>query len=228
MATQYITAVRAINGENVNVSYLANVTDDGWMYFNDSLQFRADTALTRRQVFYYPKQIWVDTNLIVSINGTTFDPTAPSTGGGSQAPNADVEAFVQWCLNIASDQSHGYDQANRNGPDYDCSSLLWWGLHENGFNVGSSAFNTSSMPSVLASAGWTQHSPVVGSSLQRGDILLRSGHTELYIGNQQKVGAHSNEFGGVTGGRTGDQTGNEISITDFYANSWTSYFRYGD
>lgn len=227
MATKYITAVRNFNGTDVNVSYLANVAEDEWMYFNDSLQFRADTDLTRVQVFYYDKNIWVDTNLIKSINGTTFDPNAPSTGAGSQAPNASVEAFVQWCINIANDPSHGYDQANRNGPNYDCSSLIWHGLNENGFNVGSYAFSTSGMPSVLSSAGWVSHSPVIVSSLQRGDILLKSGHTELYIGNQQNVGAHSNEFGGARGGRSGDQTGNEISVTNFYSGAnWSSYWRY--
>lgn len=226
MATTYISATRASNGTEYPTYYLANDGGDGWIYFHDSLQFRANMSLMKVQVFYYLKEIWVDTNLIKSINGTSFDPNAPSTGGGSQAPNADVEKFVQWCLDVASDNSHGYDQANRNGPDYDCSSLIWWGLHSTGFNVGSSAFNTSSMTSILTANGWKQYSPVVGSSLQRGDILLRSGHTELYIGNQQKVGAHSNEFGSITGGRTGDQTGNEISVTDFTNGSWSSYFRY--
>lgn len=229
MAVQYITATRVFNGTEYNVSYVANVMADGYIYFNDSVMFRAPTDLSRIEQFYFDKEIWVDTTLISSINGQSFDPSAPSTGGGSEAPNADVEAFVRWCLSIANDGSHGYDQANRNGPDYDCSSLIWWGLHNNGFNVGSSAFNTKSMPSVLSSAGWVKHSPVVVSNLQRGDILLRATHTELYVGNQQNVGAHSNEFGGITGGRTGDQTGNEISVTNFYAGSnWTSYWRYGE
>ena len=40
--------------------------------------------------------------------------------GGSEK----IEAAVNWAIQIANDNSHGYDQANRWGPDYDCSSLL--------------------------------------------------------------------------------------------------------
>ena len=35
-----------------------------------------------------------------------------------------VESAVQWAIGIANDNSHGYDQGSRWGPDYDCSSLL--------------------------------------------------------------------------------------------------------
>ena len=33
------------------------------------------------------------------------------------------ESAVQWAVKIANDQSHGYSQQSRYGPDYDCSSL---------------------------------------------------------------------------------------------------------
>ena len=32
-----------------------------------------------------------------------------------------VEEAVQWAIDTANDSSHGYDQGNRWGPDYDCS-----------------------------------------------------------------------------------------------------------
>ena len=36
-----------------------------------------------------------------------------------------TESAVQWAINIANDNRHGYSQANRWGnPDYDCSSLV--------------------------------------------------------------------------------------------------------
>lgn len=198
---------------------------DGYTYFMGRYMYRINNATgqVQQSIGYDKSQAWV--NRGASGSSGTYDPSA---GGGSVAPNADVETFVQWCIGIANDASHGYDQASRNGPDYDCSSLIWWGLHNAGFDVGSYAFNTDSMPSVLSAAGWVRHAPVAVDVLQRGDILLKNGHTELYVGNQQNVGAHSNEFGGITGGRTGDQSGNEISVTNFYAGSnWTSYWRYG-
>lgn len=227
MATKYIEATRYVNGSLVNTSYLATVQSDGWMYFNDSLMFRAKEDYSQVQVFYFDKGIWVDTNLIGSINGQNFNVSGSIAGNGSVAKDPNVESFVQWCINIAYDESHGYDQEFRNGPDYDCSSLIWWGLHENGFNVGGYAFNTYSMPSVLSDAGWIKHTPVVLSDLERGDILLKATHTELYIGQQQNVGAHINEHNQTTGGTTGDQTGDEISIRPFYNGSnWLSYWRY--
>lgn len=196
---------------------------DGWTYFMERFMYRIrnDNQEVQKSVNYNDSQAWIN---VGSESGSTgsFD---PSVGNGSVAANADVETFVQWCEGIARDNSHGYDQANRNGPDYDCSSLIWWGLHNAGFDVGTYAFNTNMMPSVLTSAGFVQV-PKDVSTMQRGDILLKSGHTELYIGQQQRLGAHSNEFGGIVGGRTGDQTGNEISITPYYDTGWTSVWRY--
>ena len=33
-----------------------------------------------------------------------------------------TEKAVTWAIKIANDPAHGYDQDNRWGPDYDCSS----------------------------------------------------------------------------------------------------------
>ena len=35
-----------------------------------------------------------------------------------------TEKAVTWAIKIANDPAHGYDQDNRWGPDYDCSSLV--------------------------------------------------------------------------------------------------------
>ena len=43
-----------------------------------------------------------------------------SQSGSSQV----IEDAVEWTIGIANDDSHGYDQTNRWGPDYDCSSLI--------------------------------------------------------------------------------------------------------
>lgn len=62
--------------------------------------------------------------------------------------------------------------------------------------------------------------------MQRGDILLRrsngSGHTEIYLGNNQNVGAHSSR----ENPQTGDQTGTEIDVCAYYYGNWTGVFRY--
>ena len=46
-----------------------------------------------------------------------------------------IEKAVEWAVAIAKDDSHGYDQAHRDGPDYDCSSLLCWAYYNAGLNT---------------------------------------------------------------------------------------------
>ena len=35
-----------------------------------------------------------------------------------------IETAIKWMEDTANDDSHGYDQINRWGPDYDCSSAV--------------------------------------------------------------------------------------------------------
>ena len=138
-------------------------------------------------------------------------------------------AYMQWALEIAADDSHGYSQINRNGnPDYDCSSLVYYSLYNTGWPIASIcsyAFATGSMDSVLTQLGFQKITFSNGdySSLVAGDILLREGHTEIYIGNGQTVGAHCDEVGGITGAQGGDQTGREISVVGF--GNWSVAYR---
>ncbi len=48
-----------------------------------------------------------------------YDYLSQYSGGAEK-----INTAVEWALQIANDNSHGYDQGNRWGPDYDCSSLL--------------------------------------------------------------------------------------------------------
>ena len=69
------------------------------------------------------------------------------------------------------------------------------------------------------------------SKLIRGDILLNEiHHTCVYIGNGKIVQASANENGTATGGQTGDQTGQEIYVRDYYVYSsgWDCVLRYHD
>ena len=151
----------------------------------------------------------------------------------AQSGNSQViEDAVEWAIGIANDDSHGYDQTHRDGPDYDCSSLLCWAYYNAGLNTRPGYTPaTGTMRSVFLSAGFQDVTSQVdlssGSGLVRGDVLLVPGsHTEMYIGNGQLVGASINEFGETTGGQTGDQTGDEIHVHRYYNYPWVYVLRY--
>jgi len=65
-------------------------------------------------------------------------------------------------------------------------------------------------------------------NLKRGDILWKTGHTEMYLGNGLQGGARIDENGGTHGYTQGDQTGNEIGRSAFDQSywNWESAWRY--
>lgn len=134
-----------------------------------------------------------------------------------------IETATQWMIDLANDDSHGYDQDSRWGPDYDCSSSVISAWQYAGVPVKTKgASSTYDMKNVFLSCGFTNVISSVnvstGAGLKRGDVLHRSGHTAMYIGNNKQVAAHLNEKGTTKGGKTGDQTGKEISVSA-YSNS---------
>lgn len=141
-----------------------------------------------------------------------------------------IKAAINWVRQIAADDSHGYSQISRWGRDYDCSSFVISALEAGGFPMKSyGATYTGNMGAALAKCGFKRVSGVnmaTGAGLEAGDILLNPAtHTEMYIGNGYAVGAHSSETGGKTG-KTGDQTGNEISIQPYRNKNYTEVWRY--
>lgn len=139
-------------------------------------------------------------------------------------------AYLQWAIDIANDDSHGYSQCNRNGnPDYDCSSLVWYSLVEgSGIDkeqMGGYPFTTYTQASILKKVGFTEHGYTGHADLKPGDILLRDGHTAIYVGEDQIVHASLPEGPGVCG-MAGDQTGKEIVVT-IDNSSWSTYYRLG-
>ena len=127
--------------------------------------------------------------------------------------------YVNWALNIADDNTHGYSQARRNGnPDYDCSSLIAYSLKENGYSI-NSIFSTYNEGYVLKTVGFTEMSFISTDLLQAGDILWRTGHTAIYIGNNQIVHAIDDYDG-----KPGDSSGNEIAVTAC-SNNWSKVYR---
>jgi len=120
-----------------------------------------------------------------------------------------VEKAIAWAVSIANDNSHGYSQSNRNGPDYDCSSFVSTAFKMGGFNVSENCW-TGNMQAAFENVGFKTYA--AGSvTLQRGDILLRHDnvrqHTALCLGNNQYVAAHSNYDQ-----RTEDSSGREINV----------------
>ena len=138
-------------------------------------------------------------------------------------------AAVATAIRIAKDDSHGYSQLNRQGPDYDCSSLVLYCYSSAGANTNGATY-TGNMRDCLRAAGW-QVLPS-NTTLEPGDILLNNlHHTAIYIGNGQIVEAFGDELGGIGhGAKPGDQTGREIWIRPVYTYSagWDHVLRLPD
>lgn len=145
-----------------------------------------------------------------------------------------IEKAVQWALAIAADDAHGYDQAKRQGPDYDCSSLIINAYEQAGVPVkAAGAGYTGNMRKAFIKAGFadiTKHiNLATGAGLMRGDVCLKEGsHVVLYIGGGSIVHASINEKGKTTGGQPGDQTGKEIGIRPYYNKPWNCVLRYAE
>lgn len=148
-----------------------------------------------------------------------------------------IENAISWALGIADDDSHGYSQLqNRRwgNPDYDCSTFVITAFANAGCDVEGATY-TGNMRSVFENAGftWIPKSQIDlsnSSQLVRGDILLNeANHTEIYIGNNQRVGAHTGTYDIYERNSPGDNNGREISIYN-YSNSsnWDGVLRYND
>lgn len=163
--------------------------------------------------------------LAVAIAMTGTHIPALETVTVAEAASPVVERAISWAIAIANDNSHGYSQSSRWGPDYDCSSLVISAFRNAGVDVGT-AVTTRNMRSQFTQHGfqWIPWSQIGGTSnLQRGDILLNEqAHTEIYLGGNQNVGAHSNR--GYP--QTGDQTGTEVSVSGYYYHPWDGVLRY--
>lgn len=143
-----------------------------------------------------------------------------------------IENAVRCIEAMANSSEHGYDQSARWGPDYDCSSAV---IHAWEFAdvpvKRSGASYTGNMYSVFTRVGFQDVTAQIelesGSGLQRGDVLLNHvKHTAMYIGGGKTAEANINEFGTVSGGQRGDQTGREFWTREYRNYPWDCVLRY--
>lgn len=141
-----------------------------------------------------------------------------------------TETAIRWMEQLAADNSHGYSQANRWGPDYDCSSAVIQAWEIAGVPVKTKgATYTGNMYAVFLSCGFrditSQINLNTGSGLQRGDVLLNHvNHTAMVTEPGRVVHARSSE-GNTT---PGDQSGNEIRIQNYWNYPWNAVLRYSE
>ena len=144
-----------------------------------------------------------------------------------------ADAAAAWAEQIAADDSHGYDQHNRWGPDYDCSSLVISAYRAAG--VALQCTYTGNMYQDMIVKGFEDVTGKVnlntGAGLQRGDVLLNvASHTAICCGGGMIVQASINEYGMTVGGASGDQNGREIAKRSYYLYSggWDVVLRYAE
>ncbi|MEG0759689.1 MAG: hypothetical protein RR505_14850, partial [Raoultibacter sp.] len=122
-----------------------------------------------------------------------------------------------------NDDSHGYSQVNRWGPDCDCSSLMYMAARASSYDVQTSGTRyTGTMLDHFQRAGWVAV-PFDGNlyDCAPGCIALNvKNHVEAFVDWGRLGGAHVDEHGGVRGCCQGDQTGNEISVGPAYTPSY--------
>ena len=150
-------------------------------------------------------------------------------------PESRKDIFVKTLIRLSKDSRYGYSQkppSGRWGPDFDCSSIIYYAANCAGYSVGTGGDKvrfTGTMLKDFEKAGF-QILPFANvgiSDLKIGDILLNLAlHAEVYIGEGQTVAATSSEDGRYSG-KQGDQTGHEIEIhpVETFTGSWDYVLR---
>lgn len=135
-----------------------------------------------------------------------------------------ITAAYNWAIQKCNSPSVGYSQAYRNERTvggityYDCSSFIYYALIAGGFNLNAGAwpFTTSDMCSKLLNLGF--HKISIHDEWKPGDILWRSGHTEMVYSGRRTMGAHTDSYA----------LADQVSINSYQADTedWTSCYRY--
>ena len=142
-----------------------------------------------------------------------------------------IEKAVNWAIETANDNRHGYSQVNRWGEtgDYDCSSFVITAYRQAGLKLAGATY-TGNMRQPFINDGFvdvtTQIGIKSGYGIQAGDVLLNyAAHTCIAIGNGKVANCRTSE-GNY---QAGDQSGNEIRIQPYWdgsPNIWNCVLRY--
>lgn len=177
-------------------------------------------------------------------------------GAVHESPVNPIEYAVQWAIDVAENPIHGYSQGEENatndrpytggreGPDYDCASLVYHALDYAGFDIIAAwrknpiywSEYDGKQETGDADTIWTDLQVVGGftrfawedvkDDLERGDILCNPQyHVAIYIGDGKTVEAHGVNNLNDGDWETGDQ-GGEIDFYEAYGRSWTEVYRY--
>ena len=167
-----------------------------------------------------------------------------------------IEKAVAWAEKIARDNTHGYSQGKENakknrpytgsreGPDYDCSSLVYHALDYAGFDIiaawqknphykklyngkQKTGDTDTIWQDLQVVGGFTKYEwKDIRNNLKRGDILCDPNHhVAIYVGNGETVEARGVENPRGGDWATGDQ-GGEIDFYSAYNRSWKEVYRY--
>lgn len=146
---------------------------------------------------------------------------------------ADLNAFIQWCIETCNKDNVGYSQAYRNQQTvngvtyYDCSSFVNYGLLAGGFTTPGyapdhNALTTYTETGILLGLGF-EEVPITGE-WKAGDIVWRSTHTEVvYSGGSGQgitMGAHTSHTA----------LSRQVSINSYTSNTrnFSKLFRYSE
>lgn len=109
------------------------------------------------------------------------------------------------------------------GGDYDCSEAVRMCYRAVGVLPYGSYMWTGNEVDLLTAHGFVFRSL---SSPQVGDVLWRSGHTEMYLGGGKQGGARHGDYPSGTDGRKGDQDSTEVTRNAYRASDWSRLLRY--
>lgn len=154
-----------------------------------------------------------------------------------------AERIAQVAEHFAKHSSHGYSQPNRGSgsaeyvklsdgsqvtvtsSDVDCSEMVRQCVNaamSGRYREPIAYLWTGNEDEQLRAQGFTRMG-YSASKVKRGDVLLVSGHTGIALGGGKQADAHGDEYGGITGPNSGDQTGHEVEVRDL--RSWTYIYR---
>ena len=144
-----------------------------------------------------------------------------------------TEKATQWMEKTAADQTHGYSQSNRWGPDYDCSSAVITAWEKAGVPVKTNgATYTGNMYDVFLRCGFSNVTKSCNLStckgMKRGDVLMyhksgNIGHVAMYQGDGKLVHARGQSYGSPA---TGDQGSEFAANCTYYNPGWMYVLRY--